>query len=47
MINDIELNVQNLHELLSVSASSSDYAQSLISDIVHICGENINNQTIS
>jgi hypothetical protein len=47
MLNDIEINVQRLHDGLLVSSYGPEYSQSLISDIVYICGENINSQTIS
>ena len=47
MLNDIEINVQKLHECLSIGSNQPENAQSLISEIVHICGEKINSQTIS
>ena len=45
MLTDIESKVQELYECLSNSAAH-DLARSLISDIIYICGENINDQTI-
>jgi|LakMenEpi03Aug12_release.lakeMendotaPanAssembly.Ray.scaffolds.fasta_scaffold2934621_1 hypothetical protein len=48
MLNDIEINVQKLHECLLIGGNNgAESAQSLFSEIVHMCGENINGQTIS
>ena len=48
MLNDIEINVQKLHECFIIGGNNgAESAQSLISEIVHICGEKINSQTIS
>lgn len=46
MLNDIESDVQRLHECIA-NSYGPDYARSLISDIVFVCGETIGNQTIS
>ncbi len=45
MLTDIENKVQELYGCLSDS-SAHDLASSLVSDIIYICGENINDQTI-
>lgn len=46
MLNDLEDHVQKLHDCLS-GGQFSELARSIISDIVYICGENINPQAIS
>ena len=46
MLNDLESLAVQLHECLAGLQHSED-ARSIVSDIIHICGENINPHTIS
>ena len=46
MLNDIEDRVLQLHDCLGVAIQNGEFARSVVSDIVHICGEIMNDQTI-
>ena len=45
MLGDLESHILKLHECLS-GTQNPDFPRSIVSDIVYICGENINQQTI-
>ena len=45
MLNDLEGYVARLHSCLA-SAQEAELARQIISDIIYVCGENMNQQTI-
>lgn len=44
-MNDLENHIQKLFD--SLNNSDVDVARSIVLDIVYLCGENLNNQTIA